>query len=153
MSEETSGKQSSPGDEVEPSRPVILIVDDDPDDIHMCQLAFRRAKLDVDVRVAQTARAGVDWLTGNTPFNNRQLFPVPDIVISDFKTPDHGGLHLLGWVRKSVAYAKMPVIIHSGLLQPGDSSVSMKLGATACIQKEACCRELIDAVKQALAAL
>ena len=151
MPEKSSSTLDRLDDDIVPQKPVILFVEDDADDIYICQSAFKRDRLDIEVRVVYTAREGIDWLTGVTPFNNRQLFPVPDMVITDLQTPNMTGLDLLRWARSTMAYQKLPIIIHSGTFQPGDRAEAMKHGATASIEKDASCRRLVEAVKHAIA--
>jgi CheY-like chemotaxis protein len=149
MSDESANLKPA-RDEPAARKTVILFVEDHSDDSYICQTAFKRAKLNVELRVVRTAREGIDWLSGNTPFNNRELFPVPDIVISDIQTTDMTGTDLLRWARTIVVYHQLPIIIHSGIMLPGDSAECMKLGATACLQKEPQCQPLVETVKRAI---
>jgi CheY-like chemotaxis protein len=109
--------------EYDASRPMVLIVDDNPDTCVLLTRCFRRGGIACD-----SVMSGADALA----FMQRQP---PAVVILDVMMPDMSGIDVVRTIRRIDPLKEVPVIIYSG-----DSSYSvlqkaMQAGAQSFIVK------------------
>lgn len=81
----------------------ILLVDDDPDDLELCELFLRRQSDRFAITTASSAAVGLDYLAGDDPV---------DCVVSDFEMPGMDGLGFLNAVRDD--HPDLPYILFTG---------------------------------------
>ena len=132
-------------------KPVVLLVEDDDDDVYICRTALAHCSLNLDVHFVSSVIEAQGWITGDAPFDDRTVYPVPDIIVTDLRTPKHSGLDFLRWARSRPELDEVPVIIHSGSYRPGQVEECIECGATAAVEKDSRCRQLIDAITHTLA--
>lgn len=125
---------------------VVLLVEHDIDDIFMCRMAVERSKLNVELHVVKTIDEAIDWLTGDNPYNDRNAFPLPHLVVTDFRTPEESGLKLIRWAHASTKFRQLPIIVHSGSFAPSQAEECLREGALATVKKEPLCRQLVEAI-------
>jgi DNA-binding response OmpR family regulator len=121
-----------------------LYAEDDPNDVLIFAMAFKRATLPHELFVIDDGQAAINWLEGNGKFQDRGKFPMPDVLIVDLKMPRKSGFDVLAWVRSKPELEKMPVIILSSSDDPGDVKRAYSLGATTYFVKSAAFQELIQ---------
>ncbi len=81
----------------------LLLVDDDPQDLHATEMFLKRRPEQFSIEVAPGAQAGLDVLeTGDAI----------DCVVSDFRMPGMDGIEFLRAVRDR--YPKLPFILYTG---------------------------------------
>lgn len=122
----------------------ILYAEDEPDDIAIFGMVFRRAKVPHSLHFVEDGKAAIDWLSGDAGFANRDQFPLPDVLMLDLKMPRKNGFDVLQWVRKNPAFEKLPVIILSSSDDPKDVKRSYELGATTYFAKTAAYQDVIQ---------
>jgi CheY-like chemotaxis protein len=125
---------------------VVLLVEHDADDIFMCRMAVERAKLNVELHIVTTIDRAIEWLIGDEPYDDRNAFPVPHMIVTDLRTENDTGIKLVRWARTTSEYRDLPIVVHSGSFQPGQADECMHAGATATITKEPMCRQLVEAI-------
>lgn len=104
----------------------ILIVDDDANFIDTLEDGLKLKNVDVQVRVAKSAREALDALTAE----------VPSAVILDIQLPDMHGIEFLRVIRESARLKTVPVIfISAKYTEPADRSEAMLAGAGAFFSK------------------
>jgi CheY-like chemotaxis protein len=122
----------------------ILYAEDDPDDVVIFKMAFKRATLPHSLRCLDDGEAAIAWLNGQGEFANREQYPLPDILILDLKMPRKTGFDVLEWVRQSKEFVKLPVIILSSSDDPRDVKRAYDLGATTYFVKSASSQDVIQ---------
>jgi CheY-like chemotaxis protein len=132
-------------------KPVVLYGEDDANDTLLCERAFERSGLPVDLRIVRDGACVIGWLMGMAEYADRATFPIPDLIITDSKMPLRGGLDVLRWMRSKPEFKHIPVILHYGSVFMQDLGVFRELGVIACIEKKAGCPELIECVRDVLA--
>jgi CheY-like chemotaxis protein len=111
------------------AKSLILLVEDDRDDAFFLRRAFLRAGLPhpiVDVRNGQQA---VNYLSGNTLFADRSLYPLPKLIVVDLKLPVMDGFELLAWLQNQPDFESLPVIVISSSNLDSDRDKAIQLGA------------------------
>lgn len=120
--------------------PVILQVEDRDDDVFLLKRALRTADLEADVRVAVDGQAAIDYLSAP----DKELFPVPYLVLLDLKLPQRMGLDVLEWIRAQPPLRGLIVIVLSSSIHEGDLRRAYELGANAFLVKPSDTNTLAD---------
>jgi two-component system response regulator PilR (NtrC family) len=102
-------------------RPVVLIVDDEPDLLELVSLTLSRMNLDT--------RTAPDVTTARRLLKNEQF----DLCLTDMRLPDGDGLDLVAWIQENRAALPVAVITAHGNVE---SAVrALKLGAFDFVSK------------------
>src|SRR6266700_4181981 len=103
------------------SRPVVLIVDDEPDLLELVSLTLSRMNLDT--------RTAPDVVTARRMLKNEQF----DLCLTDMRLPDGDGLDLVAWIQENRSTLPVAVITAHGNVE---SAVrALKLGAFDLVSK------------------
>ncbi len=119
----------------------ILHVEDNSDDIMLMALAFRKAGALVKLQVATDADQAIAAL------QDCPAASLPDCVLLDLKLPGASGLDVLAWLRAQPALKRLPVIMLTSSLLPGDINRAYELGANSYLLKPPDLDSLIALVK------
>jgi CheY-like chemotaxis protein len=112
----------------------ILQVEDDPNDVFFLQHAMQKAGVTNPIQVAIDGQQAIDYLKGAGKFADRELFPLPCLVLLDLKLPHVMGLEVLRWIR-SQPLEHLVVIILSASGEAVDIATAYRLGANAFLVK------------------
>jgi DNA-binding NtrC family response regulator len=114
----------------------VLVIDDEQIVLDSVSQILTDENYEVDVSL--NGREGLDWAI-ERPY---------DIVLTDIRMPDIGGLRVLRDVKR--IKSSLPVVIITGYATVKSSVQAMKLGAADYIEKPFEPEELIDSVSRAL---
>jgi CheY-like chemotaxis protein len=89
---------------------VVLIVDDDSDDVELMRLAFEKAKAPCGLVSVSDGAEAIKYLSGEGNYSDRELHPMPLLVLLDLNMPRVNGFDVLDWVQKN-ATSRFPVVI------------------------------------------
>lgn len=129
------------------SRPTILHVEDDPNDVLLISRAFRKAEVAAQIQVVNDGEQAVHYLSGNDSFAQREQFPVPSLVLLDLKLPRKSGIEVLEWIRAQPGLKRIPVVMLTSSKQPLDINRAYDLGVNAYLVKPVNFDALIEMVK------
>jgi CheY-like chemotaxis protein len=110
-------------------RRILLLAEDNPDDVLIFQIAFRRALLPYDIYVVRDGQQVIEYLTGANQYADRHRFPLPDILVLDLKMPIKTGFDVLEWLRDSADFSKLATVILSSSDDGRDIRKAADLGA------------------------
>jgi CheY-like chemotaxis protein len=122
----------------------ILYAEDNPDDVMILKIAFRRAGISASLNCVDDGEDAIAWLKGEGAHAEREQYPRPDVLILDLKMPKKSGFDVLEWLRSSDNFKDLPAIILSSSDDPRDLERASKLGATKYFKKTATCQEVIQ---------
>jgi CheY-like chemotaxis protein len=122
----------------------ILYAEDDPNDVVIFRMAFKRATLPHQVFFVDDGQAAIDWLGGHGMYADREKYPQPNIVIVDLKMPKKTGFDVLEWARNQKEFEKLPLIVLSSSDDPGDVARAYQLGATTYFTKSHSYQDVIQ---------
>ncbi len=106
-----------------PTRPLLLVVDDEEDTSHALCLMLQRS----GYRVAAAYE----------PYGANSMVQelLPDGVILDLNMPAGGGRRFFDWMLANQTTAKIPVVVYSALADPETQKELLAMGARAFIDK------------------
>lgn len=125
----------------------ILFVDHSEADVQVCELAASRSNVRYDIRYVADAQNAMQWLMGTGIYQRRNIFPLPDAVVTDIRLQGEDGLELLNWIRRRPELRELPVIVHTHSQTIGDAVLSHVKGVTQYIIKDGECRRLMQCLE------
>lgn len=114
----------------DPAHPLILYVEDEPDDAFFMRNAFRKAGIKLPLRVIEDGETAVAYLARKPPFDSHLDNPVPALVLLDLNLPLRSGFEVLEWMRAQPKLRHIPVVIYSSSGRAEDRARATALGAT-----------------------
>lgn len=126
------------------SRLVVLHVDDDHNDMALFALAIEQTDTPIWVQTAFGTTEAIAYLEGKGRYADRNLHPMPNLVLLDLKMHAGDGFEFLER-RKDSNFAAVPVVIFTGNQNQDDIERALKLGATRHIEKPMSFKELMAA--------
>ena len=115
---------------------VILLVEDDENDAFFVRRTLAKLEFPGKVEHVWDAESARRYLTGAKPFQDREHFPLPDLIITDSSLLErNSGVEFLEWVRRQLVFADVPLILYSGALSPDQRERAEKAGVTAILTK------------------
>ncbi|MGQ0602689.1 MAG: response regulator [Anaerolineales bacterium] len=120
------------------TKPIILIVDDDPDLANIMRMMLSHAGF--EAHSVLSGQEALEWLEGRTP----------DLILLDLMMPDINGFTILRKVRSSEIIKNLPVVILTAKADQKTRMESQSAGADAFLTKPINSKTLIDHVRRAL---
>jgi CheY-like chemotaxis protein len=127
--------------------PVILLVDDSDSDIELLRQAFAKAGLQRPLQVVQDGVDAMSYLLGRGEFADRDVHPMPSVLIIDVNMPRLNGLELLTWLRTQTEFSHLMVIVLTGDSRIEAINHAYHLGANSYLIKPARHEQLLDLIQ------
>jgi len=115
-------------------KPLVLVVDDNPESLEMVAALLRTRGFDVDTAV--DGPGALDSLDRHRP----------DVVLLDVMMPAMSGMEVLDRIRASPQHAAIPVILVTGRSSDEDMLEGYKFGADYYIRKPFTPRQLLHGI-------
>jgi CheY-like chemotaxis protein len=123
----------------------VLIVDDEPGDAHLMELALKKSGFPLDLSFAND---GLDALVGLGHQNDRSPgLPRPDLILLDLKMPGKGGLETLRAIKQSEHLCAIPVVVITTSALAADLAAAYRYGAAGYVLKPVGLDEFVAAVQ------
>ena len=123
------------------SKPVILLVDDNPDDVELTMRVLKSHRIANEVLVARDGVEALELLHVD------RLEHPPSLVLLDLKMPRMDGLETLKRIREEPSTRHLPVVIMTTSREERDIVASYALGANSYVQKPVEFEEFEQAVR------
>ncbi len=111
---------------------VVLLVEDEPADVHLTRLAFKEGRLLVDVHDVPDGLEALAFLQREGQY---QQAPRPDLILLDLNMPRMDGKTFLKRFKALEALQRIPVVILTTSEAESDIVESYDLGAAGFIVK------------------
>ncbi len=129
-------------------RPVILYVENDPNDVTLVKVALEKLKIPVSLYVARDGEQAEAYLEGRGIYTDRACYPWPDLVLMDLKMPRKSGFEVTKWIRAEEAWSRLPIVVLTSSEQPEDRTAVLQAGANAFYIKPVGLEELESALRE-----
>lgn len=129
-------------------KPLILLVEDNPDDVKLTLRALERARVWNRVDVVPDGLEALDYLNGAGNFAGRDTRILPQVVLLDLKLPGISGIEVLRRIRANEATKLLPVVILTTSNEQKDMVDAYALGANSYIRKPVDFKQFAEAVQQ-----
>lgn len=109
----------------------ILLIDDNPADVRIMQIALSQCEVKNHVSVLNDSRETSFYLRAKDKFEGSKR---PDVILLDYKMPLDGGL-ALAEVKGDPFFQCIPVLVMTGSISPQDIDEIYRRHANACFHK------------------
>lgn len=110
----------------------ILLVEDNPGDIILTKEAFRMAKIQNNLHIAEDGEKALDFLLKRGDLKDS---PKPDLILLDLNLPKINGKEVLSQIKMTEILKRIPVVILSSSQAEQDINKSYDLYANSYITK------------------
>lgn len=112
----------------------ILYVEDNPSDVELTLVAFRRSRILNQIHIARDGAEALDFLFCRGSFADRQPHS-PKLILLDMKLPKVDGLDVLRAIRGNEMTKLIPVVVLTSSTEQKDIVESYRLHVNSYIQK------------------
>ena len=128
--------------------PIIMLVEDNPDDEALTLRAFKKCLMISDVVVAHDGIEALDYLFGDGAHSGRDTRGMPRLVLLDLKLPKVDGLEVLRRLRADQRTKLLPIVILTSSRDRNDVANCYYAGANSYIRKPLDFAEFSELVQQ-----
>ncbi len=115
--------------------PLIMLIEDNEMDIVLTRDAFQEAHLSNPLQVAKTGEEALEYLLGEGIYQDRDVYPLPELILLDLKLPGIQGLDVLKEIKTHPKLKRIPVIILSSSAEEADRALGYDLGVNSYLVK------------------
>jgi CheY-like chemotaxis protein len=144
-----SGRTNSaerPGSPETKSRPTVVIVDDNINDLILTERVIRKFHRPFHTAGLTNAQQAIDYLSGSGLYADRKKYPFPVLVIADLNMPCISGLQLLIWIRNRFPQHVLPFFLQTASEDPEVLKRAQFLRVNCFIRKANLAEELPSAL-------
>lgn len=113
----------------------ILLVENNQDDILLILRAFQRAGVNRRIQAVTSGMDAVAYLQGTHPYDDREKYPLPALVLLDIKMPGMDGFEVLQWIRRQGQFFELCVVMLTNSDHISDANQAYHLGANSFLVK------------------
>jgi CheY-like chemotaxis protein len=129
---------------IEPAR--ILLVEDDPNDVELIQLAFETYNFVNQLDIVIDGEQALHYLHGQS--GESPTYPLPRLVLLDLKLPKVDGIQVLQAIRSHPQTRELVVVVMTSSTENYDLSACYELGVNSYITKPLDFQQFIDVARQ-----
>src|SRR5436190_17090853 len=118
-----------------PHSQVILLVDDDKDDRFLLRRSFATAGIPNPLYEVTGGAKAIAYLAGEGQYSDRNLFPLPGIILLDLNMPGVDGFDVLQWIRSKMPVQGLLIIVLSRVEHIREVNRAYALGANSFLTK------------------
>ncbi|MDP3534355.1 MAG: response regulator [Halomonas sp.] len=122
----------------------VLLVEDEPADVHLTKMAFNEGKVLVDVHDVGDGIEALAFLKQEAPYQNA---PKPDLILLDLNMPRMDGKTFLKKFKTLETLRQIPVVVLTTSEAESDIIDSYDLGASGFIVKPVDIDQFINAIQ------
>ncbi len=115
--------------------PVVLLVDDSPNDVLLMRMAFKRTGFARPLHVVHDGEEAIKYLGGKGAFADRTAFPLPTVILLDLNMPRKNGFEVMEWIQRHPDLRRLRIYVLSASSRPCDIERSYDLGACTYLMK------------------
>jgi CheY-like chemotaxis protein len=109
----------------------ILIVDDDPNDLFLIEMAFRKIGVTAQIQTVKGGAEALAYMIGEGKYSDRKKYGYPSFICTDLKMPGVDGFSVLEHLKKNSEWSMIPTVILTASCDPDDIKKAYMLGASS----------------------
>jgi CheY-like chemotaxis protein len=113
----------------------ILLVENNDDDRTLFRCAFQRAGINHKLLTISDGDEAIQYLRGEGHYSDREKFPLPSLLVLDWRLTTVSGYEVLLWLRNNGLLKTLRVAVLSGSDYPKDIEDAYELGANSYVVK------------------
>ncbi len=118
------------------NRPIdILLVEDDEMDVKITLRAFEKGKIRNNLFVVRDGQEALDFVFQAGPYQNKEKYPRPDLILLDIRMPKLSGFEVLKSLKADPRFDFIPVVMLTSSKNEEDVVKSYGAGAASYIPK------------------
>ena len=126
----------------------ILLAEDDQNDVILFQRAMDRASLSTDsLKVVRDGEKAISYLSGQGLYADRDLYPLPTLLLLDLKMPRKSGPEVLSWIRKQPQLRYLIVVFLTSSNSSDDVRLAYEAGANSYLVKPVEFTEMVEMIR------
>jgi two-component system response regulator len=126
---------------------IILLVEDNPDDVHLTLRSLKKNNISNPVIVARDGAEALDYLFCRGTFAGRDPDHLPVVVLLDIKLPKIDGIEVLKQLRGNELTKLLPVVILTSSTEQRDILNGYRFGANSYVRKPVDFVEFNEAIR------
>lgn len=126
----------------------ILLVEDNPDDVVLTQMALKKCRIPNKLEVVWDGEEALDFLFSRGNYSNRDPDQNPSLILLDLKIPCISGLEVLQQIRASKKTSPIPVVVLTSSSEEKDRMESLKMGANNFFRKPVSFNQFMELIQQ-----
>src|SRR5689334_18927285 len=107
----------------------LAVVEDEESDALLLNLALEQAQIPNRLVLMRDGQEVIEYLSGRAPYENRDLFPLPGLLLLDLKMPRVDGFAVLSWLATRPDLQHIPKVVFSASTCERDIQRAAELGA------------------------
>jgi CheY-like chemotaxis protein len=124
--------------------PLILLAEDDENDAYFVHYALEKAGLSNPLFVAKDGQETLNYLNGTAPYNDREQYPLPGLLLLGLDMPGMDGFELLAWLNAHPGFNTLPIVVLTSSGRASDVQKAKDLGADDYRNKPAKFSDLVN---------
>jgi CheY-like chemotaxis protein len=115
----------------------VLYIEDDAAYVLLVRRALQRSQLGnlPNLQVVATSEEAVRYLWGQPPYEDRLVYPPPNLVLTDLRLPGKSGLQFVAWLREQPEFRDIPTVLLTGSALDEDIELAYEQGVHFCLVK------------------
>ena len=116
---------------------IFLHVEDDPNDAEFLEIAIKQFSVGIRLQWVRDGVFAKQYMEGRGKYADRELYPLPDVILLDLKMPRLDGFEFLAWLRTQspIGQRMIPVVVMSSSAIAEDVQRAYALGANSYLVK------------------
>lgn len=115
----------------------ILLVEDNADHADLLLRQLETFPVPLRFHQVEDGEAALDYVFGHHPYSDRAQFPMPDVVLLDWRLPRLDGEEVLRRLKNNPATARLPVVVLTTSEAERDLAAAIELRADKFLTKPA----------------
>lgn len=124
----------------------ILLVEDDPNDVELIQLALDNYNFVNYMRIVRDGEEALHYLIGND--DQPPIHPIPRLVLLDLKLPKINGIQVLEAIRNHPRTQNLVVVVMTSSVESQDLKACYDLGVNSYIVKPLDFHQFVEVSRQ-----
>lgn len=132
---------------MESNKSYILLVEDNPDDVELTLLAFKKNNFANEIRIVEDGQEALDFLLGNDP-DGVTKWGYPVFILLDLKLPKINGHEVLKEIKSNQKTKRIPVVILTSSQEEEDIIKGYDYGANSYVRKPVDYQDFVQVVNK-----